>query len=121
MVTTPGIAGKIYRSRAWKDLARQVVAEEPICWLQLPGCKHRSRTADHIIPIPVRPDLALTRSNCRGACNPCNALRKATPISQLAELRLGRNTALTRPEALARITAAGKTRRAPSPALQIFR
>ena len=51
------------------------------------GCTHRSTTVDHIIPVGVRPDLALVRTNCRGACHSCDSLRRNTPITQLAPLR----------------------------------
>ena len=42
-----------------------------------------SQTADHVIPVTARPDLAMTRSNLRGACHHCNNQRKNTPIDQL--------------------------------------
>jgi 5-methylcytosine-specific restriction endonuclease McrA len=77
----------LYRRNAWKTLARQVVREEPICWLRLPGCTIRSTTADHIIPVSQRSDLLLVRANCRGACRPCNTQRHSTPVSQLPALR----------------------------------
>ncbi len=67
-------------SRAWRRLRDRVVREEPVCRLQLPGvCTYWSTTADHIVPVAQRPDLALVRSNCRGACSACNWKRGATP------------------------------------------
>jgi 5-methylcytosine-specific restriction endonuclease McrA len=74
-------------TREWRRLRARVVAEEPICWLRLPGCTVRSTTADHIIPISVRPDLRMVRSNLRGACSHCNYVRQETPVSELDRLR----------------------------------
>jgi hypothetical protein len=80
-------ARKIRSTQAWRKLAKQVIRDEPLCWLQLPGCTRRSETADHIVPGSVRPDLILVRANCRGACKPCNYRRGDTPANQLDELR----------------------------------
>lgn len=78
------------RTRAWRKLRDQVVREEPICRLQFPGiCTHVSTTGDHIATVEQRPDLALIRSNIRGACAPCNRARNTTPDSAL---RLDRPT-----------------------------
>jgi len=82
-----GRRNDFHSTRAWRRLALQVVAEEPVCWLRLPGCTSRSTSADHIIPVSTRPDLALVRSNCRGACKSCNTRRHTTPVEQLGHLR----------------------------------
>lgn len=66
-------------TRAWRKLRDQVVAEEPDCRLQLPGCTFTSTTADHILTVRDRPDLALVRSNLRGSCETCNKRRNARP------------------------------------------
>jgi hypothetical protein len=105
----------IYQTNRWHQLARRVVKEEPICWLRLPGCTIRATTADHIIPVSIRPDLALVRSNCRGACHSCNSLRRDVPIAQLRGLR---GQPMTREEALDTIQARRFRQRAP--ALAIF-
>ena len=60
---------------AWQQLRLQVIREEPLCTLRLPGCTTYSTTADHIVAVALRPDLALERSNCRGACAHCNYAR----------------------------------------------
>ena len=74
-------------TQAWRKLAKQAAHEEPICWLQFPGiCTRLSTTGDHVIPVTKRPDLALVRSNVRGACGPCNNARHNTPVEAL---RLG--------------------------------
>ena len=67
------------KTRAWRKLRDRVVAEEPVCQLGLPGCTGASTTADHIVTVRDRPDLALVRSNLRGACQHCNKSRQATP------------------------------------------
>lgn len=73
------------KTYAWRKLRDRVVTEEPVCWLAFGGiCTGRSTTADHVIPKTVRPDLALTRSNLRGACGPCNLARGRTPVERLA-------------------------------------
>jgi 5-methylcytosine-specific restriction endonuclease McrA len=92
----------LYRKNQWRLLALRVVKEEPTCWLRLPGCTYRSTTADHIIPVSVRPELALVRTDCRGACHSCNTLTRGTPVTQLAELRAQLEARpMTRQEALA--------------------
>jgi 5-methylcytosine-specific restriction endonuclease McrA len=74
---------------AWQRLRLQVLREEPRCWLRLPGCTGASTTADHVIPVSERPDLALVRSNVRGACAHCNysrGARELVPTSRAAAL-----------------------------------
>lgn len=76
-------------TRAWRRLRDQVIAEEPTCRLAFPGiCTTVSTTADHIKPVSVRPDLALVRTNLRGACQPCNEARRTVPDEAL---RLGQH------------------------------
>ena len=70
-------------TRAWRRLRDQVVREEPVCRLQLPGCTHVSTTADHIIPVSVAPHLAMTRTNIQGACTSCNLKRGNLPIIEV--------------------------------------
>lgn len=72
-------------SRAWRNLRDQVVREEPLCRLRIAGvCLTKSTTADHIIPVAERPDLAMERSNHQGACQPCNEARGNLPMAALA-------------------------------------
>lgn len=67
-------------TRAWRKLRDQVVTEEPACTLRFRGiCTGKSTTADHIVPVSSRPDLALERTNLRGACKPCNDTRGRMP------------------------------------------
>lgn len=73
-------------TQAWRKLAKQVAREEPVCWLQLPGCTGLSTTGDHVIAVVDRPDLALVRSNARGACSSCNNRRSNMPVEAM---RLG--------------------------------
>lgn len=82
-------------TRAWRKLRDQVVAEEPDCRLRLPGiCTGRSTTADHILTRKARPDLAMTRSNLRGACDECNRTRGQMPDHLLATEKAARPRAL---------------------------
>lgn len=72
------------QTRAWRTLRAQVLAEEPICWLQFDGiCTGPSTTGDHVISVEERPDLALVRTNVRGACAACNLARGRTPADLL--------------------------------------
>lgn len=82
-------------TRAWRKLRDLVVVEEPSCRLGFPGiCMRVSTTADHVIPVTVQPELALVRTNLRGACGPCNEARRNTPD---AALRLGAERLEERP------------------------
>lgn len=69
----------------WKHkLKPQVIREEPTCRLRFPGiCTVVSTTADHIVPVSERPELALVRTNCRGSCAPCNDARRTVPDEAL--------------------------------------
>lgn len=71
-------------TRAWRRLRDQVVREEPTCRLRIVGvCTGVSTTADHIHPVTTHPELAMVRSNLRGACGPCNDARGNLPDEAL--------------------------------------
>lgn len=72
---------------AWQQLAAKVIKEEPLCWLRLPGCTRLSTTADHVLTVKHRPDLALERANLRGACRSCNSRRGDRPASDFTTTR----------------------------------
>lgn len=74
--------------RRWRRLRDQVVREEPVCRLRLPGiCTLASTTGDHIIAVSHRPDLKFVRRNVRGSCRACNQYRGNRPLSEVrAEL-----------------------------------
>ncbi len=70
-------------TREWRRLRDQVVSEEPYCKLRITGvCTGRSQTADHIVTVKARPDLALVRTNLRGACHPCNRRRGSKVVEE---------------------------------------
>lgn len=71
----------VHHTRAWRKLRDQVVAEEPLCRLRLSVCTGLSQTADHIITVHDRPDLAMERANLRGSCHKCNHKRNKYPIT----------------------------------------
>lgn len=71
------------RTRAWRKLRDLVVREEPLCWLRLPGCTTYSQTADHVLTVKARPDLAMVRANLHGACYSCNGKRNDKTIGDL--------------------------------------
>lgn len=62
-------------TRKWRTLRDQVVREEPVCQLRLPGCTIISETADHIKTRKTHPHLTYVRQNLRGSCIPCNRRR----------------------------------------------
>lgn len=73
-------ARDVRSTRAWRKLRDKVIEEEPECQLRFPDCCTKISTrADHILTVKKRPDLALERSNLRGACDPCNRLRGQMP------------------------------------------
>lgn len=76
-------SGGLLTSGRWKKLRAQVIREEPLCSLRLSVCTMRSTTADHIIPVKLRPDLRFLRSNLRGSCRPCNQKRGSRPLSEV--------------------------------------
>lgn len=89
-------------SRAWTRLRNQVIAEEPVCRIRLPGvCTMVSTTANHRIPRKHRPDLTMVRANLEGACRPCNMKIKTMSPAQVAALRQQLSRNLHRPAARA--------------------
>lgn len=63
----------LYRTWAWRQLAREVTATATRCtWCLKPT---RKLVADHVLPLEQRPDLALDRSNVVPACTGCNTRR----------------------------------------------
>ena len=84
------------KTRAWRKLRDRVVEEEPECRLAYPGiCTQRSTTADHIQPVSKRLDLALVRTNLRGACEPCNRERSNKPDGVMPGAQAPRARALS--------------------------
>jgi len=56
----------------WRRLRLLVLAEEPICR----RCQHEfTADIDHVIPLRVRPDLRLVRSNLQGLCRACHRVK----------------------------------------------
>lgn len=70
-------------TKRWRKLRDQVVREQPICKLQLPGCTQLSTTADHILTVKARPDLAFEPWNHQGSCASCNMRRGAKTMEQI--------------------------------------
>jgi len=58
--------------RPWRRIREQVLRRDPYCTVRGPRCTGISTTADHRIPLSVRPELAHDLDNLRGACGPCN-------------------------------------------------
>ena len=53
-----------------------MLLEEPVCCVV--SCGMSSTEVDHVLPLQLRPELALVRSNLRGMCKPHNASKGAT-------------------------------------------
>lgn len=64
--------------RPWRRVRAQVLAANPYCTLQLPGCTGLATEVDHAIPVSHLPaDHPLLRdpTNLRSACKHCNGSR----------------------------------------------
>jgi 5-methylcytosine-specific restriction endonuclease McrA len=80
-VKRPELPGKRLRERgkantyggAWKRLRLVVLSAEPWCRM----CGRLARDVDHIVPVRVRPDLAMDRDNLQPLCVPCHKGAKA--------------------------------------------
>lgn len=74
-----GLSG---RGRAWRRLRAEVIAEETVCgicrrWVDK-SLRHPHPWApqvDHIVPVSVRPELVMVRSNLRLVHRRCNLRR----------------------------------------------
>lgn len=64
----------------WRRLREQVLREQPMCAVR--GCPMPSTQVDHIIPLKLRPDLGLNRSNLQGMCARHNASKGAKVLGQ---------------------------------------
>jgi 5-methylcytosine-specific restriction protein A len=63
-----------YKSRAWTDLRKRVLREEPVCAEE--GCQERSTTVDHIVPL-ADGGQPYDRANVRGMCYPHHKARSS--------------------------------------------
>jgi len=71
----------------WRKIVREVLAESDTCWLcGQPGAD----SGDHVIPVSVRPDLELVRSNVRPAHLVCNQRRGTAPVGVPRRIRTSR-------------------------------
>lgn len=84
---------KIYATKRWKDLRKQVIAEEPVChW-----CRRRPSTqADHLVEL-ARGGDPYERTNLVGSCQPCNSRRGAEYQSKAATARRRAQRGLSEP------------------------
>lgn len=66
----PTVKGDPRGTRAWRILRAQVLAASDRCYL----CgRLGANTADHVIPVSERPDLALDPGNVAPAHSKCNS------------------------------------------------
>jgi 5-methylcytosine-specific restriction protein A len=66
----------LYRTRSWK-IARVAVLlrDDHRCKVQLPGCKGRANSADHIVELEEG-GAPLALSNLQAACMSCNVAKR---------------------------------------------
>ena len=76
-------------SRPWRRLRDRVLREEPVCRVHLEGCTIVSTTVNHIVPKAIAPELVMVRSNCQGACKPCNLKLGKKSRAQVARKSVG--------------------------------
>lgn len=71
----------------WRKIVREVLAESDTCWLcGQPGAD----SGDHVIPVSVRPDLELIKSNVRPSHLICNQRRGTAPVGVPRRIRTSR-------------------------------
>lgn len=58
---------EVYRSKRWKKLRRQVLADHPYC--STPGCDRPATDVDHVKRVEEHPELAYERSNLEPLCH----------------------------------------------------
>ena len=81
-ITDPALlASKRFRSSVkWTDFSKWFRAQHPLC--ADPFGNHLNRPSltqavHHVAPLHLRPDLALTQSNCRPLCHACHNMIEA--------------------------------------------
>ena len=57
----------------WKKLRDDYIRHQPLCELRGEGCTTAAQIVHHVIPITVRPDLSLERSNLQSLCRRCHS------------------------------------------------
>ena len=73
------VALSVYQSARWRALAAAVTREATHCyWCTTPAALTKL-TADHILSIRSRPDLALDEGNIVPSCRSCQERRKRQP------------------------------------------
>jgi 5-methylcytosine-specific restriction endonuclease McrA len=60
----------------WRKLSKRLRTASPFC--EIPGCRSKDLTVDHIVPVSEAPNLAYDELNCRVICRGHNAARGAT-------------------------------------------
>lgn len=57
---------RIYSSRRWRGLRRQVLREEP--WCRVDGCPNLANEVDHVVPLGVWDGDPYDRANLQALC-----------------------------------------------------
>lgn len=74
---------KPWQTREARRLRAQVLREQPLCQIGLPGCRGVADSVDHILPVSLRPELVLEPTNLQAACSYCNRKRSNAPLDAL--------------------------------------
>jgi 5-methylcytosine-specific restriction endonuclease McrA len=67
-------ADRVYNTSAWQRLRAEVLADDAYTCAY---CGRPATSVDHVVPVRVRPDLALERSNVVASCASCQRRRQA--------------------------------------------
>lgn len=72
---------RVYNSRRWRGLRRQVLREEP--WCRIPGCTNLSSDVDHVVPLRQIVEAGgdpYARENVQGLCKRCHSEKTAREV-----------------------------------------
>ena len=74
----------VYLTPAWKACSKRTIERAGgRCEIQLPGCKGRATTADHIVELADGGEV-YDMANLQAACRSCNTAKRNRRVAQRA-------------------------------------